>query len=69
MVFIRLTKRSLVNYPKQKVADLHKQGFLVVFHALLISVYQVNNLVRRHNESDAKDKIVNIQIELPKEGS
>ncbi|TDF39333.1 SapC family protein [Alteromonadaceae bacterium M269] len=64
-----IDEEKLSQLPEAEVADLHMQGFLVVFHALLISVYQVNNLVRRHNESDAKDKIVNIQIELPKEGS
>jgi hypothetical protein len=62
-----IDEEKLSQLPAEELASLNKDGFLVVIHALLISVYQINNLVRRHNQSDAKDKVVNITLELPEE--
>ena len=58
---------KLSKLPANELAELNKEGFLVVVHAMLISVFQVNNLVRRHNESGAQDKVVSIQVTQPQD--
>jgi hypothetical protein len=58
-------EEKLTQLSADELAELNRSGFLVVIHALLISVYQINNLMRRHNESTENDKIAHIKIELP----
>ena len=47
--------------------DLNKQGYLVQIHAMLISIYQLNLLIRKHNEINDSKKIIQLKIEIAKE--
>jgi len=53
--------------PANELELLNKYGFLLVIHAMLVSIYQVNNLVNRHNASDDTNKISEISVELAQE--
>jgi hypothetical protein len=60
-----IDEEKLNKLSTEQLASLHQDGTLFAIHALLISVYQINNLVRKYNQSEAANKIVNVKIELP----
>lgn len=64
-----INEEKLGKLAPEELTILNQEGYLVVMHAMLISVSQINNLVRKHNESDAQDKIVNIKVEFPETAS
>jgi hypothetical protein len=39
----------------------------VQIHAMLISIYQLNLLIRKHNEIQDSNKIAQLKIEIAKE--
>ena len=47
--------------------ELHGNGYLMILHALLISSFQLNTLIRRHNEQKPGDKISQIKLETSKD--
>jgi hypothetical protein len=55
---------KLNQLPADELVKLNQDGVLFVMHALIVSNYQINNLVRRYNQGEVSNKIVNITIEL-----
>ncbi len=46
-----LDEDALKALPADTVKDLHERGYLAVMHAALISIFQINSLIRQHNLS------------------
>jgi hypothetical protein len=51
----------------EQLHDLNKQGYLVQIHAMLISIYQLNLLIRKHNKINDSNKIAQLKIEIARE--
>jgi hypothetical protein len=47
--------------------ELNQQGYLVQIHAMLISIYQLNLLIRKHNEFKDAKKVVQLKIEIARD--
>jgi hypothetical protein len=53
--------------PTQAMEELNKQGFLIPVHAMLISLYQLNMLLRKHNDLSNFKKVKQLKIEVAKD--
>jgi hypothetical protein len=53
----------------QQMLELNKLGYLIPIHAMLISIYQLNLLVRKNNELPTLDKVKQLKIEVAKDKS
>ncbi|MFT6776841.1 MAG: hypothetical protein ACJAV1_000753 [Paraglaciecola sp.] len=51
----------------EQLHELNQQGYLVQIHAMLISIYQLNLLIRKHNEIQDSNKIAQLKVEIAKE--
>ncbi|MEH6712098.1 MAG: SapC family protein [Paraglaciecola polaris] len=51
----------------EQMITLNKSGYLVALHAMLLSIYQLNLLLRKHNECHTHDKITQLKIEVAKD--
>jgi hypothetical protein len=51
----------------EQLHELNIQGYLVQIHAMLISIYQLNLLIRKHNEINDSNKIAQLKIEIARE--
>lgn len=51
----------------EQLADLNKQGYLQQIHGMLISIYQLNMLLRKHNDVTANPKVSQIKIEVARD--
>ena len=52
-----------------QLEKLSKAGFLVPMHAMLISLYQMNSLIRRNNVVDPSNKITQLKMEVAKDNA
>lgn len=57
---------SLKTLDKDTVLSLNQQGYLQQIHALLFSIYQINGLIRRNNDTN-NEKIVRVKLESHKD--
>lgn len=56
----------LTTLAKESILSLNKQGYLQQIHALLFSIYQINGLIRKHNDVN-NDKIGRVKLESHKD--
>lgn len=49
--------------------ELRKAGYLAPIYSMLTSVYQLNNLIKRHNKRYPQKKVAQVKFEVPKEES
>ncbi len=61
-----INEDRLHNISQEELAELHSSDYLLLIHALLLSLFQLNQLIRRHNESSS-DKISQIKLEVADE--
>lgn len=57
-----INEEKLQTIDKENLVVMHQKGYLLVLHAALMSIYQLNRLIRLHSEHPGKDKIVNVKI-------
>ena len=48
--------------------SLHESGYLLVIHAMLVSLHQLNSLIRLHNDGPAPTKIKQVRLSMPRGG-
>ncbi len=48
--------------------SLHESGYLLVIHAMLVSLHQLNSLIRLHNDGPAARKIQQVRLSMPRSG-
>lgn len=46
---------------------LRKAGYLAPIYSMLTSIYQFNNLIKRHNKRHADNIVAQVKLEVPKE--
>jgi hypothetical protein len=51
----------------QQLDELNKLGYLIPIHAMLISIYQLNKLVRKHNGLQSLNPIKQLKIEVARD--
>lgn len=59
----------LLGLDQEQVTKLHQSGVLGAIHGLLMSIYQINLLVRNNNQQDGMDAIQQIRLETARERS
>lgn len=52
-----------------QLEELNKAGYLVPMHAMLISLHQLNSLIRNNNEVDPNNKITQLKMEVAKDNT
>ncbi len=50
----------------EEFEDLRKLGYLPPIYAMLMSIFQLNNLINHHNQQEAVNKVVQVKMEVPK---
>lgn len=58
-----LDQDALSALPASEVADLHARGFLLAAHALLMSLFQVNQLIQRHNQRHPERAVQKLKLQ------
>lgn len=61
-----INEEALNTLEPASLAELQQKGYLGPLYALLVSLYQVNNLIRTHNERLAEQPIKRVRIEAKK---
>lgn len=51
----------------QLLAELNTLGYLIPIHAMLLSIYQLNVLINKHNVFNENQQITNVKMEVSKE--
>lgn len=57
-----INEENFQNLPADKLAEFQQKGYLVIIHAVLLSTYQLNRLIRMHGKIDSKDNVVSVNI-------
>jgi len=58
---------KLQSLTAEKMSALNDSGYLIAIHAMLLSIYQLNLLLRKHNERNTHNKITQLKIEVAKD--
>lgn len=58
---------NLQNLTEGRLAELRDRGYLAPIYAMLFSVFQLNALIRRHNQGEGNAPIKNINLEVSKD--
>ena len=51
----------------EQLHELESKGYLLTVHAVLISLFQINLLVRRHNEDEGKKSVIQVKLEVARD--
>ena len=58
---------GLKSLPDDALATLHRKGYLLPAHALLISLFQLNALLRRHNRCGQFAAIRQLKLQVARD--
>ncbi len=64
-----IDEAKLQSMDMEDVAKLRDKGYLAPLYAMLISIYQLNGLIRRHNTIDGAERIKQVKIETQKDAN
>lgn len=62
-----IDEEKLHGLDAQTLEDLNKRGYLAPMHAMLISIFQVNGLIRKHNNVAGSRNIREVKLEVVKD--
>jgi len=62
-----IDEEKLQNLEVKTLDELRKAGYLGPIYGMLISIYQLNAMIIRHNEAGASNKVVQVKLEAPKD--
>ena len=62
-----LDEDKLQSLPDEQLAELHKRGYLLSANAMLISIFQLNALVRKHNDVDGARQVQQVKLEVARD--
>lgn len=51
----------------EQLLALNSQGYLQQIHGMIMSIYQLNALLRKHNDSDSETKLSQVKIEVARD--
>ncbi len=55
---------KLQSLASEELVDLLQKGYLATIHAMLISLYQLNSLVRRHNSDSGRKQVSQVKLNV-----
>lgn len=58
---------KLQSTTSEQLVDLNKSGYLVLAHAMLVSIFQLNSLVRRHNWVAGGRRVKQVKLEIARD--
>ena len=64
-----INEDQLQSLSEEHLYELHKLGYLIPIHSMLISIYQLNEVIRRNNTREGMENIKNIKIEVARDRS
>ncbi|TQV69904.1 SapC family protein [Exilibacterium tricleocarpae] len=64
-----LDEDKLQSLQNEQLSELNKTGYLIPMHAVLISIYQLNALIKKHNVVERFTKVKKIKLELTKDAA
>lgn len=59
---------KLQSLSAEQLAQLQQQGYLALLHGILMSIYQLNGLIRRHNQRSELPAVKTVRLELSRSG-
>jgi hypothetical protein len=62
-----LNEDTLHALSTKQIDELNKLGYLIPIHAMLISIYQLNSLVKKNNELQSLKAIKQLKIEVARD--
>jgi len=57
----------LLELTAEELKDLQSRGYLVPLYAILVSIYQVNLLVRKHNQIEGNTEVIQVKLEVARD--
>ena len=64
-----IDEQKLQGLDIEQLEELRTAGYLAPTYAMLISVYQLTNMIKLHNDHDRPKKVVQVKLEAPKDES
>jgi len=62
-----IDEEKLQNMDVEELDELRKKGYLGPVYGMLMSIFQLNVMIRRHNELDGAKLVGQVKLEVPKE--
>lgn len=59
---------KLQSLSPEQLSQLQQQGYLALLHGILMSIYQLNGLIRRHNQRPELPGVKSVRLELSRSG-
>lgn len=63
-----LDEERMQSFDADKLAELHKSGYLLLMHAMLMSIYQLNGLIRRQAQRDDLETVKGVKLQVARDG-
>jgi len=67
--FYTINEAVLQGLSAEQLKALHDKGYLMVVHAMLLSLQQLNELIKQHNKRDSNKSISKLSIEVNRSSS
>lgn len=64
-----IDEERLQSLSAAELETLSKKGYLMLIHAMLLSIFQLNALILRQNESSAENKVAQIKLQVARDAS
>ncbi len=64
-----LDEDKLQSLTAQELEELHKKGYLLLIHAMLISIFQLNLLIKKHNQTGLFANVKQITLAVARDGA
>ena len=64
-----IDEEKLRDLPKEDFLSLHEKGYLPPIYSMLSSLYQLNALIRKHNDVEHSVKITQVKMEVAKDSN
>lgn len=62
-----IDEEKLQNLDIEELDNLRKKGYLGPVYGMLMSIFQLNVMIRRHNEVDGAKMVAQVKLEVPKD--
>ena len=62
-------EERLQEFPDDRLLELQKSGYLLPLHAMLMSTFQLNALIRRQNQSSDRELVTGVKLQVARDGA
>ena len=64
-----LDEDKLQSLPAEQLQELSKKGYLAPIYAMLVSIFQLNALIRKHNSIDSLNNVKHVKLEVARDSA